>query len=150
MDQSPVKVTRVAATRWARRLAGSPPSVLMTATGPPHLPLVDRGPLLRQIREHIDAADMRPDLALVGNWRRRVVAQGSAVLDILFEDEEQADARGMWWTHDVRWSDTEGRTHLLYEVDDDGHDLVFLSWGPRAAAISDVLKRLLEGPPPEV
>jgi hypothetical protein len=80
----------------------------MTATGPPHLPLVDRGPLLRQIREHIDAADMRPDLALVGNWRRRVVAQGSAVLDILFEDEEQADARGMWWTHDVRWSDTEG------------------------------------------
>jgi hypothetical protein len=141
--EPPVNVKNVAATRWARRLAGSPPSVLMTATGPPHLCLLERASLLRQIRQHLEAAGLRPDLALAGDWRRRVTAEGSAVLGILVEDEQQADAREAWWVHDVRWSD-EGDTRLLYEADGDGHDLVFLAWGTRAATISEGLKELFE------
>ena len=60
-------VAKVAA-RWARRLAGALPSVLMTATGPPQLPMVERTSLLRQVRQHLDAAGMSPDLALTGKW----------------------------------------------------------------------------------
>jgi hypothetical protein len=115
-QESPVSVMSVAAPRSARRRADSPPSVLMTATGPPHLPLVLRGPLLRQIRQLLDAAGMRRDLALTGGWRRRAAAEGSAVLGILLDDEEQADTRGAWWLHDVRWSDAAGEACLLYEA----------------------------------
>lgn len=51
--------------------------------------------------------------------------------------------------HDVRWSEVAGDTRVLYEADWDGHDLVFLSWGTRAAEISNGLQGVLENLRPE-
>jgi hypothetical protein len=113
-----------------------PGSVVRLAVGPPELQLEQRAEALRSLRASLHSVGLtQPEV--IGRWPKYAVATGQEALTLITSDEEQADARGHWWTRDVHWIGNGGDSHLLVLHDPDGHDLVLIGWGANARHVVD-------------